>query len=274
MTRCGVIVLLAALHGWAGLVVPELTGRVVDQADILSQAGEQRLSDRIRDLERVTGGQMAVLTVPSLDGDSLEGFGLRVAESWKIGRKGQDNGALLLISLKDRKTCLEIGHGWEGPICDARAGDIIRGMGSYFRRKEYAQGIEFAVGEVRRMVIGEQGTGSAVPGAGSLRKELGDVRYTERNGTLLLPVIAAFVGVVLLVCFLSWMTARRGWYICYGNARTSPGSDSGRDCDPRTRDYGWTPRYHVGSSSGRTGDGGGYSCGGGRFGGGGASGGW
>jgi len=134
------------------LSVPPLTGRVVDRAGILSDAEEKKLVERIQELERVTGGQLAVLTIRSLEGDSLERFSLRVARSWKIGQKGKDNGALLLVSKQDRKIRLEIGYGWEGKITDTKAANVIRGMGPFFRKGQFAAGIGFAIGEVRRLL--------------------------------------------------------------------------------------------------------------------------
>jgi len=82
--------------------IPKLTGRVVDKANMISPAGRAKISAAIQRLEKITGGQMAVLTIPSLNGDALEDFSMRVAETWKIGRKGQDSGIILLL-VKDSR---------------------------------------------------------------------------------------------------------------------------------------------------------------------------
>lgn len=142
----------SAVH--AELSVPELTGRIVDVPGILNTSQENKIEEEILKLEEETGGQMAVLIISSLKGDSLEDFSIRVAEKWKIGYKGADNGAILLISINDRKIRLEIGYGWEGDINDARAGDIIRSMGPYFRKEDYTGGIILAVNSVRAFVAG------------------------------------------------------------------------------------------------------------------------
>ena len=117
MRTYGKIILAAvALCGalWLGAVeVPPLTGRVVDRAGVFG-AGASRVEAAVLALENASGGQMAVLTVPTLDGEPIEDFSIRVAEAWKIGRKGKDNGAILVIVPDDREMRLEIGYGWEG----------------------------------------------------------------------------------------------------------------------------------------------------------------
>src|SRR5450759_4940244 len=93
-----VVVAVLALACWqarAELAVPPLTGRVVDRANMLPGADGTRVEQAILDLEQATGGQMAVLTMPALNGDSLERFSMQVAEKWQIGHKGRDDGVLL-----------------------------------------------------------------------------------------------------------------------------------------------------------------------------------
>ena len=139
----------------AELSVPTLTGRVVDRAGMLDDAGETHIEQAIQELERITGGQMAVLTVRTLGDDALELFSMRVAEAWKIGRRGQDDGALLVVVRDDRLMRLEVGLGWEGQINDARAGDIIRGMAPFFRAGSFADGVTYAVEQVQTFVSGQ-----------------------------------------------------------------------------------------------------------------------
>src|ERR1035437_1720252 len=89
-----VVLALACWQARAELAVPPLTGRVVDRAYMLAGADGPRVEQAILDLEQATGGQMAVLTMPVLDGDSLERFSMQVAEKWQLGHKGRDDGAL------------------------------------------------------------------------------------------------------------------------------------------------------------------------------------
>jgi len=97
---------------------------------------------------------MAVLLVDTLDGDSVEDFSMRVAEKWKIGHKGADNGLLFVAAIKDRRMRLEVGYGWEGVINDARVGDIIRGVSGFFRAKDYFGGVQYSIRKSRELITG------------------------------------------------------------------------------------------------------------------------
>ncbi len=145
-----------------GVAVPELSGRVVDEAGLFAFRGTGAIEPAIAELEQKTGGQMVVWTIPSLDGEPIETVSMRAAEKWKIGHKGQDNGVLLTIAVKERAVRLEVGYGWEGCINDARAGDIIRSIGSYFRTRDYVAGVVHAVKMVEWYTSGAP-VGSVVP---------------------------------------------------------------------------------------------------------------
>jgi len=230
---------LLALQAAAQISVPELTGRVVDEAGILSQDGKSKVEAAIQRLESDTGGQMAVLAVKSLNGSDIESFSIKVAKKWKIGHKGKDDGAILVVSKDDRKIRLEIGYGWEGFVNDARAGDIIRAMGPYFRNGDFAGGMAFAVDSVSSFVTGK------TPSALKKRPEKG-VDIDLSLGGLLIGLFIVLFFIFVLHAILS---------------RLGPGGDG---------------TYHGGgfSSGGSGWGGGGFSGGGGSFGGGGASGSW
>ena len=150
------LLLLAVLPlGAAKLKLPELTGRVVDNARIFTAEQSAQIDSAIIQLEKATGGQMAVLTVKSLNGMPIEWYSIKLAEKWKIGHKGKDNGAILIIALNDRSMRLEIGYGWEGAVNDARAGDIIRELVPYFRANKYGEGTAQAVMRVQEFVTGK-----------------------------------------------------------------------------------------------------------------------
>ncbi|WP_447984615.1 TPM domain-containing protein [Nitrospira sp. Nam74] len=108
------------------LDVPALTGRIVDLANLLPSDVVVSLSAELAEHERKTGNQIAVLTLPSLEGEPLEEFSHRVSTTWKLGRKGTDNGVLLLVVPGERRIRIEVGYGLEGSLTDAKSSQIIR----------------------------------------------------------------------------------------------------------------------------------------------------
>jgi uncharacterized protein len=138
------------------LEVPPLRGRVNDYAGMLPGEQAQALESRLAAFENQTGHQIALVTIPSLEGDSLEDFSIRVAEAWRIGKKGFDNGAILLVVEKDRKLRIEVGYGLEGVLPDAIANRIIQEViVPRFRQGDYSGGIEAGLNVVMRVTKGE-----------------------------------------------------------------------------------------------------------------------
>src|SRR5215467_11589805 len=152
----GLLLVLGQAKPSSALQVPPLRGRVNDLARLLSQEQSIRLEEQLTRFEQQTGHQIAVLTIPSLEGDALEDFSIRVAEAWKIGQKGFDNGAILLIVRDDRKLRIEVGYGLEGVLPDAIASRIIREVIlPRFRENNYAGGIENGVNAIMQVTKGE-----------------------------------------------------------------------------------------------------------------------
>ena len=108
--------------------VPPLTGRVVDRADILASSTEARLTDQLAAAEDSTGAQIAVLTVPALQRETVEELAERVFNTWGLGDADRDDGVLLLVARDDRELRIEVGYGLEGALTDAQAGRIIRNV--------------------------------------------------------------------------------------------------------------------------------------------------
>jgi uncharacterized protein len=233
-----VVAALAACAIAYALDVPPLVGRVNDRANLLSAGERARLERTLADFEARTTTQIAVLTVPSLEGDEIGSFGLRVAEAWKTGQKGKDNGAILIVAAGDRKVRIEVGYGLEGALTDVESSRIIRGViAPAFRRGDYGGGIEAAV---RAMIQATQGEFTAPPGSGAARR----------------TSIPSLLFTVLMVIVL--LTSRMGglfWPALF--ATSLMGRRGGR-----------------GGFGGFGGGSGGFSGGGGGFGGGGASGSW
>src|SRR6185312_5240110 len=123
-----VVLFVGTLAGRASaLDVPEFSGRVVDRANILGDA-RARIDAKLAAHEQQSGQQFAVLTVPSLEGDALEPFSIRVVEAWKLGKKGKDDGLLLLVVPDDKKVRIEVGYGLEGDVTDALSSRVIRNV--------------------------------------------------------------------------------------------------------------------------------------------------
>ena len=135
--------------------VPTFSGYVNDYANLLTDATTQELEDRLRDHEQRTTNQVTVLTVPSLEGGSLEEFSLRVAEALKVGQGGKDNGILLLVARDDRKIRIEVGYGLEPYLPDAYASRIVREViAPYFKQGDYDAGIAAGVNAILEKVEG------------------------------------------------------------------------------------------------------------------------
>lgn len=143
------------------LEAPQLAGRINDQAGMLSPATKQRLEQILAAFERETSNQIAVLTVPSLQGDDIDQFSIRVAEAWKLGQKGKDNGVLLVLAQAERKVRIEVGMGLQGALPDITAGRIIREtMRPHLKSGDFDQGITVAVESIIAATKGEfKGTG-------------------------------------------------------------------------------------------------------------------
>ncbi len=278
----------------AALEVPYLSGRVDDQAGMLDDAFELQLEERLRLLEDETGAQVAVLTVPSLEGDPIEDFSMRVVDTWKLGREGVDDGVLILIARDDRRMRIEVGYGLEGALTDAQAGRIIdRLMTPRFREGDFDGGVGAAVEAVSAAVRGEAldlpepvSERSApdfavfafflifglpfINAALSSRGAAGWVLYLFL-APFFLVVPAAMFGVRTgVVVVLAWLIGFPLLRMIWPKApsRKTGGKGGGAF---------WGPFIGGGGGGGFSGggfSGGGFSGGGGSFGGGGASGGW
>ena len=106
-------------------VFPELTGRVVDQADVLRSSTEQAIAEQLRAHEAETTNQVVVVTLRSLQGQTIEDFGHELGLHWRIGQAGRDNGVLLIVAPNEREVRIEVGRGLEGTLTDRLAGTII-----------------------------------------------------------------------------------------------------------------------------------------------------
>jgi uncharacterized protein len=154
--------ILLALTGWliaAGswaFEPEEPTGYVNDRANLLSSGVRSQLEQQLRKFDQQESTQIAVLIVPSLEGDTIEQAAVRIFEQWGIGTSEADNGALLLIAVADRKLRIEVGYGLEGRLTDLTAGRIIRDQISpHFRNNDFDQGVTSGIYSIMAAVTGE-----------------------------------------------------------------------------------------------------------------------
>src|SRR3954470_6265533 len=152
----------ALLLGWvlpaqAAVGVPPLVGRVVDQTGTLSTNDVSAMNQTIRAFEARKGSQVAVLIVPTTDGEAIEQFSLRVAETWKIGRKKIDDGALVVVAKNDRHLRIEVGYGLEGALTDVTTKRIIdEEITPKFKAGDFAGGISAGLNRMIRVIDGEK----------------------------------------------------------------------------------------------------------------------
>jgi uncharacterized protein len=168
------ILVLATGPSLHAQTVPALTGRVVDQADLLTPAQESELTAKLEALERASSRQLVVVTVPDLQGFAIEDFGFRLGTEWKIGNEDADNGAILLIALAERKIRIEVGDGLEPILTDAMSGIIIRDtMRPRFQAGDVAGGINAGVDAIIQQLQAppEEAERRALQAAGAEREQ-------------------------------------------------------------------------------------------------------
>lgn len=135
-------VLLALFPNLNGAETPYLTGRVVDDAQILTEQTRKSLGEILKDHESNTTNQVVVLTIPSLEGENIEDYSNRVFNEWKLGQKDKNNGILIVVVPAERRMRIEVGYGLEGSMTDLTAGRIIREvMAPRFRNNDFDGGI-------------------------------------------------------------------------------------------------------------------------------------
>lgn len=271
------------------LEVPVLKARVNDLAGLLSPEAAGRIETDLAAFEKSESTQIAVLTIPSLEGENVEEFSIKVAEAWKIGQEGKGNGVILLIAKQERKVRIEVGRGLEGKLTDLVSGRIVRNeIAPRFRRGDFDGGVSAGVNSIMVAVKGEykpseldsrQVKKGAPPITtllifllvacvvlGSISRALGGLA-----GAVGLPLAAslAFPGLALVIkglLVLVGLIAGMFLAFLFGGGR-GPGIGG----PFWGGGFGGGGGYGGGSFGG---DGGGFSGGGGDFGGGGASGDW
>jgi len=228
---------------------PALTGRVVDDANLLSESDKRTLTADLKALEDKSSDQLVVVTLPSLQGYPIEEFGYRLGRHWGIGTAKLNNGVLLIVAPNERKVRIEVGTGLEGTLTDALSRVIIdNGILPRFRQGDFAGGIQNGVRDVALVLTGDA---AEVEARAKARQDVEDPAIP-------LIFIILWLAIFIWIAYSFWRSTRYA----------APAGRSGKSGPIFIPGPGWG----GGASSG--GGGGGFSGGGGSFGGGGASGGW
>src|SRR3984893_14988836 len=251
LSRLPVLALLlcAAAVAQAALPIPKAPGgRINDYAGVLSAEDRARLEDKLRAREQGSSNQVVVAIFRSLQGDSLEDYSIRLAQAWRIGQKGLDNGVIFLVFTEDRKMRLEVGYGLESKLTDAISSQILRqAVAPRFREGKIADGIAAGLDAIDQAIAG------TYKGAAPAKRQQGWAVIPLS----LLAIVRARLGSIILPAMFAnarrqgWTGGRGGW-------------------------GGGGPFIFMGGggSGGGGGGGGDFGGGGGGFGGGGASGDW
>ncbi len=244
---------------------PQLTGRIVDEAGLLSQGVRAQIEADLKELESRSSDQLVIYVTRSLQGYPIEDFGYQLGRAWKIGQAGGNNGVLLIVAPNERKVRIEVGRGLEGQMTDLMAKIIIdNAVLPAFRRGDYAAGVAAGAKDIKDVLLGDA---EAVKERAKWGKKRTGPTTDPLSG--LLPVL-----VMLVIFYVLWSNAQA--------ARRLPPSAQRRrrfgDGNVIVVPGGWGSSGNWGGSGGGWSSGGsgggGFSGGGGDFGGGGSSGSW
>ncbi len=237
---------------WAAPKFPALTGRVVDDANILSSATKAELTDKLAALEQKTSRQLVVVTLPSLQGYEISDYGYQLGRSWGIGQKGINNGILFIVAPNEHKTRIEVGYGLEPIVTDAFSSVVIQTQVlPRFRQGDFNGGVQAGVDAlIQQLSLDPSEAEKRAAAAAQQLQQRGNDGGGGLGGFLVVLIIFFFIFRVF-----------GGWgllpFLFMGGPRGGGGYGGG-----------WS-----GGGGGWSG-GGGFGGGGGSFGGGGSSGSW
>ena len=253
------------------LDVPKLETPIMDMANIMDSSDEYALNQKLTNLSNETGIQVAVLIISSLEGEAIESYSMRVAENWKLGQKGQDNGVLLLVSIGDRELRIETGYGVEGDLTDTKCGLIIRNVITpYFKEGDYSEGIVKGVTAIVENVAADFSENSENP--------IVIVYEDDDSPFIAIPVFMIFFMLIMVASATSKTKGYTGSSVDNKALKTAIAAKTAIEIvkalsnSSSHKSGGGFGGFSGGSSFG--GGFGGFSGGGGSFGGGGASGKW
>jgi uncharacterized protein len=251
----GVALVFCLITAAFALDFPQLTGRVVDQAGVMTPESQTAIEAKLKDLENKSSIQLVVATVKSLQGSDIETYANQLFRTWKLGEAQKNNGVLLLVAPAEHKVRIEVGYGLEGTLTDALSSVIISNViVPRFKANDYAGGIERGVDAIVAVLKGD--TTDWQPKV-SVRP--------DDNSSVLSGIIPLLI--ILFIIYVFWISRSGG----------GPGSSinrGGRTVFIPMGGSSWGSSDWGGGGGGGGGFGGGFSGGGGSSGGGGASGSW
>ena len=257
------VALLAVAAAWSPLAAapkfPALTGRVVDDANLLSAADRSELTQELAALEAKSTDQLVVYTTRSLQGYPIEEFGYLLGRFWQIGQKDKNNGVLLIVAPNERKIRIEVGRGLEPQLTDLMTKLIIENaILPAFRRGDFAAGIKAGVHDIRDVMLGD---------AEAVKERARTAKKRTGGGADWFTLV--FFAMIAAAFLLVWLQARQ-------TAHPSRAAQSRyrRGYGPIVIPGSWGGWSGGGWGGGGGSGGGGFSGGGGGFGGGGSSGSW
>jgi uncharacterized protein len=251
--------------GLAALAVnfPPLTGRIVDQANVIPAATRSAIEPKLADLESKSGIQLVVATVPSLQGQEIEPYANQLFRAWKLGEKSKNNGVLLLVAPNERRVRIEVGYGLEKTLTDALGKIIItNAIAPRFKAGDFGGGVARGVDDIITVLTTDASEWQKRPAV-----------RVDRDQT---PDVVAWLLVVALFVFVGAVVISSGFRSFIFGILGGMAAGSGRGYSRDTGSWGGGGFSDSGgfSSGGGSFDSGGFSGGGGSSGGGGASGSW
>jgi len=238
---------------WAAPKFPALTGRVVDDANILSSDTKAQLTDKLASLESKTSRQLVVVTIPSLEGYEISDYGYQLGRAWGIGQAKLNNGILFIVAPKEHKTRIEVGYGLEPIVTDAFSSVIIQTQVlPKFRQGDFNGGVQAGADALIQQLSLD--TSEAERRAAIAAQQLQHRSNDDGGGGLIGLLVILFIFIAISRIFGGWGLLP---FLFMGGPRGGGGSGGG-----------WS-----GGGGGWSG-GGGFGGGGGSFGGGGSSGSW
>ncbi|MGE0025209.1 MAG: YgcG family protein [Hyphomicrobium sp.] len=257
------LILLALPSAHAAPTFPALTGQIVDDAHLLSPEDRAAILADLQALEGKSTDQLAVVTVPSLQGYEIEDYGYQLGRHWGIGQAGKDNGVLLIVAPNERKVRIEVGRGLEPIVTDLMSRIIIENaILPEFRRGNFGAGIRAGVRDLKDTLLGD---------AEAVKERARGLSEGDGPDWMGLLMIAFWIAVIVFILYAQSQHAAQQQQSMGGDQRRRARRRRNDDAGPIIFPGGGSDSWGGGWSGG---GGGGWSGGGGGFGGGGASGGW